>query len=61
MSDTEKEEILNSRKKVTEEDIIGLVKTELPYNCVEIKKNKMKIIKETIRFLVRETGETTLL
>jgi hypothetical protein len=40
MSDTEKEEILNSRKKVTEEDIIGLVKTELPYNCVEIKKTR---------------------
>lgn len=42
MSDTEKEELLNPRKKVTEEDIIGLVKTELPHNCVKIKKRRVK-------------------
>ncbi|WP_292785616.1 hypothetical protein [Methanobrevibacter sp.] len=40
--DTEKEELLNPRKKVTEEDIIGLKQTELPYNCVEIKKMRLK-------------------
>lgn len=31
-------ENLKIEKKVTEEDIIGMIKEELPYNCVEIKK-----------------------
>ena len=30
---------LRFRKKVTEKDIIGLVKEELPYNSVELKKS----------------------
>ena len=32
-------------KKVTEEDIIGLIKKELPYNSVEIKKRGSKGLK----------------
>lgn len=33
---------LENWKKVTEEDIIGLIKEELPYNSVEIKKEDQK-------------------
>ena len=29
---------MDKDKKYTEEDIIGLIKKELPYNSVEIKK-----------------------
>jgi uncharacterized Zn finger protein (UPF0148 family) len=32
-------------KKVTEEDLVGLIKTELPYNSVEIKKRGSKGLK----------------
>ena len=35
-------DVLKNEKKVTEEDIIGLVKKELPYNSVEIKKRRFK-------------------
>ena len=34
--------LLTSRSKVNEEDIIGLIKEDLPYNAVEIKKRKLK-------------------
>ena len=37
--------LLRIEKKVTEEDIIGLIKTELPYNSVEIKKRGSKGLK----------------
>ena len=37
--------LLRVEKKVTEEDIIGLIKTELPYNSVEIKKRGSKGLK----------------
>lgn len=33
---------LEFRKKVTEKDIIGLIKQELPYNSIEIKKRSGK-------------------
>jgi len=36
---------LDFRKKVTEEDIIGLIKENLPYNSVEIKKRSAKGLK----------------
>ena len=32
-------------EKATEEEILGLVKTELPYNSVEIKKRGSKGLK----------------
>lgn len=34
--------LFNVVKKVTEEDIIGLIKKDLPYNSVEIKKRRTK-------------------
>ncbi|MDR1820648.1 MAG: hypothetical protein LBR15_10450 [Methanobrevibacter sp.] len=36
---------LDFRKKVTEEDIIGLIKEDLPYNSVETKKRSAKGLK----------------
>ena len=39
---TEEGILLKIKKKVTEEDIIGLIKKELPYNSVEIKKRGSK-------------------
>jgi len=33
---------LDFRKKLTENDIIGLIKEELPYNSVEIKRRSSK-------------------
>ena len=37
--------LLRIEKKVTEEDIMGLIKEELPYNSVEIKKRGLKGLK----------------
>ena len=37
--------LLKIEKKVTEEDIIGMIKKELPYNSVEIKKRGSKGLK----------------
>ena len=42
---TEEGILLKVEKKVTEEDIIGLIKKELPYNSVEIKKRGSKGLK----------------
>lgn len=42
---TEEGILLKIKKKVTEEDIIGLIKKELPYNSVEIKKRGSKGLK----------------
>lgn len=43
--------LLKIEKKVTEDDIIGLIKSELPYNCVEIKKRGSKGLKwDNLRF-----------
>lgn len=39
---TQKKDI---EKKVTEKEILGLIKTELPYNSVEIKKRGSKGLK----------------
>ena len=36
--------LLKTKKKVTEEDIVGLIKRKLPYNSVEIKKRGSKRI-----------------
>ena len=44
-TNTEEGILLKIEKKVTEEDIIGLIKTELPYNSVEIKKRGSKGLK----------------
>ncbi|WP_298523913.1 hypothetical protein [uncultured Methanobrevibacter sp.] len=33
------------KRKVTEEDIVGLIKRKLPYNSVEIKKRGSKGLK----------------
>ena len=44
-TDTEEGILLKIEKKVTEKDIIGLIKTELPYNSVEIKKRGSKGLK----------------
>lgn len=38
LKNTKEKTELEYEKKVTEKDIIGLIKNELPYNCVEIKK-----------------------
>lgn len=35
---------LEFRKRVTEKDLIGLVKEKLPYNSVEIKKEQEKAL-----------------
>ena len=37
--------LLTPRKKTKEEDIIGLIKEEIPYNSVEIKKRGSKGLK----------------
>ena len=37
--------LLTCEKKVTENDIIGLIKNEVPYNAVEIKKRGSKGLK----------------
>ena len=37
-TNTEEGMLLKVEKKVTEDDIIGLIKEELPYDSVEIKK-----------------------
>lgn len=43
--------LLKIEKKVTEDDIIGLIKSELPYNSVEIKKRGSKGLKwDNLRF-----------
>ena len=42
---TEEGILLKVEKKVTEEDIIGLIKKELPYNSVENKKRGSKGLK----------------
>ena len=42
---TEEGILLKVEKKYTEEDIIGLIKKELPYNSVEIKKRGSKGLK----------------
>ena len=34
--------LLKTKKKVTEDDIVGLIKRKLPYNSVEIKKEDQK-------------------
>ena len=44
-TNTEEGILLKIEKKVTEEDIIGLIKTDLPYNSVEIKKRGSKGLK----------------
>lgn len=41
-TNTEEGILLKIEKKVTEEDIIGLIKNELRYNSVEIKKEGQK-------------------
>ena len=42
---TEEGILLKVEKKYTEDDIIGLIKKELPYNSVEIKKRGSKGLK----------------
>ena len=42
---TEEGILLKLEKKYTEEDIIGLIKKELPYDSVEIKKRGSKGLK----------------
>ena len=42
---TEEGILLKVEKKYIEEDIIGLIKKELPYNSVEIKKRGSKGLK----------------
>lgn len=43
--------LLKIEKKVTEDDISGLIKSELPYNSVEIKKRGSKGLKwDNLRF-----------
>ena len=43
--------LLKIEKKVTEDDIIGLIKSELSYNSVEIKKRGSKGLKwDNLRF-----------
>lgn len=37
--------LLTPRKKTTKEDIIGLIKEEIPHNSVEIKKRGSKGLK----------------
>ena len=37
--------LLKTKKKVTEDDIVGLIKRKLPYNSVEIKKRGSKGLK----------------
>lgn len=44
-TNTEEEILLKIEKKVTEEDITGLIKKELPLNSVEIKKRRSKGLK----------------
>ena len=44
-TNTEEGILLKVEKKYTEEDIIGLIKKELPYNSVEIKKRGSKGLK----------------
>lgn len=44
-TNTEEGILLKIEKKVTEEDIIGLIKKELPYNSVELKKRGSKGLK----------------
>lgn len=39
---TQKMDIAETEKKVTEKEILALIKTELPYNSVEIKKRGSK-------------------
>ena len=36
---------LTFRKKITEKDLVGIIKEELPYNSVEIKKKGAKGLK----------------
>jgi AbrB family looped-hinge helix DNA binding protein len=45
LRDVEEGILLTSRKKVTEKDIIGLIKEDVPYNSVEIKKRGSKVLK----------------
>ena len=45
LKSTEEGILLKIEKKVTEEDIMGLIKKELPYNSVEIKKRGSKGLK----------------
>jgi len=45
LRDVEEGILLTSRKKVTEKDIIGLIKEDVPYNSVEIKKRGSKGLK----------------
>ena len=44
-TNTEEGILLKVEKKYTEEDIIGIIKKELPYNSVEIKKRGSKGLK----------------
>ena len=44
-TNTEEGILVKVEKKYTEEDIIGLIKKELPYNSVEIKKRGSKGLK----------------
>ncbi len=44
-TNTEEGILLKIEKKVTEEDILGLIKEELPHNSVEIKKRGSKGLK----------------
>ncbi|WP_295618787.1 AbrB/MazE/SpoVT family DNA-binding domain-containing protein [uncultured Methanobrevibacter sp.] len=44
-TNTEEGMLLKVEKKYTEEDIIGLIKKELPINSVEIKKRGSKGLK----------------
>lgn len=43
--DTKKGILLTVNKKITEEDIISLIKEDIPYNSVEIKKRGAKGLK----------------
>ena len=44
-TNTEEGMLLKVERKYTEEDIIGLIKKELPYDSVEIKKRGSKGLK----------------
>jgi len=45
LRDVEEGILITNEKKVTEKDIIGLIKEEIPYNSVEIKKRGSKGLK----------------
>lgn len=59
MIDTEKEELLNSRKKVSKEDIIRLVKTEFPIIVLKIKKKLKNLKRKRTKNLYELMAEPT--